>query len=600
MQLISKIEINYFRSVYSVTLSSCKDINILMGGNDAGKSNILKALNLFFNNESDLGVPYHFFDDITNFRLEQASDAKGRASIWVKITFNNVFNWESLPKQFAIKKSWNRTSETPDRSWSPQKNGEKKILEQTISKFLNKVSFHYVPAVKGRHIFNYYLGKVYDALLDDVKLGLTSSTSALSVDVEKAVYEMANKIKNNLGFDSTIKVPNDFRSVFESLDFSTKSGGYDVALQHRGDGVQARHIPFILDFIAEKSKKHHIWAYEEPENSLEMAKAFELAEQFHNTFSKDNQIFLTTHSPAFYSLEGGKSSRWLVEADYYLDDGEKKITKAKSVTNNNDADNVLGIADLVKDRAKEAYEALKEQNRQVKQLKNALALLEKPVVLTEGKSDALIIETAWAKIYPHQEMPFEVKSCSTTFDEKSASVSTLAKYLETVLHSEASIKIGVFDRDKAGKEFFYNKLSGFSAWGEQGDIKVHKNARAYAILLPEITDTSEEDYWELKHPCIEFMFSKKYLQAVYVEQSYLLNGVKLKPGAGEHLQEREDLFADQLKIISKPKNNFKRTFSESKAPSFEVEAFVNFRPLFADILKIINDSQEESESAMRV
>ncbi|MCB9982720.1 MAG: AAA family ATPase [Rhodospirillales bacterium] len=47
MELISKLEIAYFRSIYSATLHSCTDLNALIGGNDAGKSNILKALNLF-------------------------------------------------------------------------------------------------------------------------------------------------------------------------------------------------------------------------------------------------------------------------------------------------------------------------------------------------------------------------------------------------------------------------------------------------------------------------------------------------------------------------------------------------------------------------
>lgn len=47
MKIIKKIEISYFRSVYSVDLKNVDDLNILIGGNDSGKSNILKALNLF-------------------------------------------------------------------------------------------------------------------------------------------------------------------------------------------------------------------------------------------------------------------------------------------------------------------------------------------------------------------------------------------------------------------------------------------------------------------------------------------------------------------------------------------------------------------------
>ncbi|MFM8832443.1 MAG: hypothetical protein ACKOEV_02190 [Cytophagales bacterium] len=69
-----------------------------------------------------------------------------------------------------------------------------------------------------------------------------------------------------------------------------------------------------------------------------MSKAFELAGQFATTFSKENQIFLTTHSPAFYSLEGDKVSKWLVKSDHYLNDSSKKITTILGVNNNNEAD----------------------------------------------------------------------------------------------------------------------------------------------------------------------------------------------------------------------------------------------------------------------
>ena len=44
------IEIQYFRSIYQMKIRDVESINVITGKNDAGKSNILKALNLFFNN----------------------------------------------------------------------------------------------------------------------------------------------------------------------------------------------------------------------------------------------------------------------------------------------------------------------------------------------------------------------------------------------------------------------------------------------------------------------------------------------------------------------------------------------------------------------
>lgn len=48
MKIIDSITIRYFRSVYTLNIGQCEDITIVSGRNDVGKSNILKALNLFF------------------------------------------------------------------------------------------------------------------------------------------------------------------------------------------------------------------------------------------------------------------------------------------------------------------------------------------------------------------------------------------------------------------------------------------------------------------------------------------------------------------------------------------------------------------------
>ena len=45
--LIKQIEISNFRSIKHTTID-CSEYNLFCGQNDVGKSNILKALNLFF------------------------------------------------------------------------------------------------------------------------------------------------------------------------------------------------------------------------------------------------------------------------------------------------------------------------------------------------------------------------------------------------------------------------------------------------------------------------------------------------------------------------------------------------------------------------
>ena len=60
--LIKQIEITNFRSIKH-TIIDCSSYNLFCGQNDVGKSNVLKALNLFFNQETDFQTPFNFFTD---------------------------------------------------------------------------------------------------------------------------------------------------------------------------------------------------------------------------------------------------------------------------------------------------------------------------------------------------------------------------------------------------------------------------------------------------------------------------------------------------------------------------------------------------------
>ena len=56
--IIDFIRIKNFRSIRNEVIDA-KDMNILVGLNDVGKSNVLKALNLFFNGQTDYGVAFY-------------------------------------------------------------------------------------------------------------------------------------------------------------------------------------------------------------------------------------------------------------------------------------------------------------------------------------------------------------------------------------------------------------------------------------------------------------------------------------------------------------------------------------------------------------
>ncbi|MDD5399386.1 MAG: AAA family ATPase, partial [Dehalococcoidia bacterium] len=65
MQIIKSVEIRYLRSIHHIRLKKVGELTIFSGPNDVGKSNILKALNLFFNNQVNWAEPFNFSQDFS-------------------------------------------------------------------------------------------------------------------------------------------------------------------------------------------------------------------------------------------------------------------------------------------------------------------------------------------------------------------------------------------------------------------------------------------------------------------------------------------------------------------------------------------------------
>lgn len=580
MRIISKIEINYFRSTYVVNLAKINDVNVLIGGNDSGKSNVLKALNLFFNNSTELNVPFFFNDDLSRIREKEVKESKGKATIWIRITFNNFLKWKSLPNQFSIKRSWNRYENRPVDSYSND------LPATTVGKFLNKLSFHYIPAVRGRNIFSHYLNELHDALIDDEKAGVRSSANDLLASINKSTLDMSEKIKSGLDIDSSIQVPEDLRQLFSTLDFSTKFSGYDMPLQKRGDGIQARHIPFILDFIARHSNKYHLWAYEEPESSLELSKAFDLAKQFQTDFSKENQIFLTTHSPAFYDLAGQSVTKWHVKSleTGVLDDEYK--TSVEVINNNDVIDESLGIAGLIASRAKELYEQIRQLKDSEQKLFKQLALAETNQILVEGPTDKEILEVAFHKLFPSETL-----FCEFIPTGGAQNLTHNLKAYRTQEKVYPFSIVGLYDNDPTGRKEYETfkeiKLltNGFRALI---DHKLYCGVLVIPDFLKSINEEikqSETGSFELPLS-IEFMLSHEAIQKAVDEKvlkiSPYISEMKCQLGSmkQDFSKECEKILPKEYWYLAyKVDDSSKKPFAEW-VKKIDAEKFIGFKPLF--------------------
>lgn len=505
MRLIDSIEINYFRSAYDVKLKNTSDLNIITGGNDAGKSNVLRAISLFFKNEPSPNEVYDFLEDVNHFREGEARDAKGRLTIWIKIHFNNVLGWQSLPKKFFIKKTWNRYSKIPDSSWSSG------VSQSNITKFLNKIELHYVPAVKHPDIYSHYMRLLYEAIANNTDTDLKTPANALSSTINETAAQLRDDIEISLGVRSKIEIPTDFGALIERLRFSTEIHGRNVPLDKRGDGIQARHIPQVISYISSTNKNMCVWIYEEPENSLELHNSFKLAEQFKDQFCIENQVFISTHSPAFYGLSGDNVVKFIAARK---DEGENKnITIISKFDGVDSPDNQLGIRKLIQDRSKLLYDEIRDLNILNKKLQD----VNLPTVITEGDTDVEIFREA-ARRYYGNEPPVQFMSCDAR-PKEGGGHTNLAKYLELIPFTDSLIRIGVFDNDRPGRGSF-EKLKGFGIDDLDAGLKMSHAGPRFATILPD--REWDHEFFELagRPVAIEQMFPVARIGAELVEVQF--------------------------------------------------------------------------------
>jgi predicted ATPase len=401
MQLIQQIEIAYFRSVYKFQLAECSDLNVLFGRNDAGKSNVLRALNLFFTGKTNPGQAFNFDRDFCHARLAEAQAQRGgdiRKFVYVKIWFSTPANWRaSLGNSFWVKKQWSVSTAAEPQMMSSLGNQQRN--QMYLTRFLNKVQFHYVPAIKDRRIFEQLQADIYRVISQQAEFN--GSLAAFAHQLGTATNDLTAGLRAALDISSAVSTPSDLTDLFRSLDFITTSevgDSYSLTLQ-RGDGVQVRHIPPILEFLSDKSPQdYHIWGFEEPENSLELANAITEADTFRGMARSDNkQIFLTSHSPAFFSLDGPEVKRYFVSRS---EERNNRMTSAIRVIDMASPlpGELMGETPhlpIISEYLRTAHEEIQRQKATTNELAAQVQAQELPIVFVEGESDKLVFEKAW-------------------------------------------------------------------------------------------------------------------------------------------------------------------------------------------------------------
>ncbi|MFH2052335.1 MAG: AAA family ATPase [bacterium] len=613
MGLIYSVQIKYFRSVHTASLKQCRDLNVISGRNDAGKSNLLRGLNLFFNNQTDWQTQLEFYNDFSLQRLEQVrkESVKGKQFIQVTVQFNRPVNFKgSLPPRFTVTRTWYRDQAQYVESNNLQSLHKAKKCPSTLDTaqrflpaFLNRIHFEYVPAVKDREFFVHLLARLQASLLNvalDDENPITPIAENLAAHIGGQVGDLQDDFFRATGLKTTIEPPTELASLFQAFRVSTPSNAGKIALSQRGDGLQARYVSSVLNYIAKSSNSFFLWGFEEPENSLEYSVADALASDFACQYCNDAQIFVTTHSPAFVALENDCVALFRA----YQVEGKTHVTRLSvplsSGTPEAELKQEIGILKIQEEVHREYSEKMKifgSTATRVRELEDELSTHRKPLVLVEGISDAGIIETAWRKLNGNRAMTFVVRVADPLVraDGGNGGAFSVARAIESIQPEDKRKVMGLFDHDPEGLRAFGKLTKNFVAAKNAKNLKLHKNGFSFAATLGALCVC--DNYVAEENLSSEFMFSEVALS----ERTESGGGLQFSQPKVQKLmmgqrsvepdQKTANAIAEILGEIPERREivGGKTIFAKEIVPNLSKVEFSNFRPLFALIKKYLVD-----------
>ncbi|MDY4698637.1 AAA family ATPase [Eubacterium coprostanoligenes] len=588
MIAIERIRIKNFRSIVDETID-LNDINFFVGKNDSGKSNVLKALNLFFNDETDFGREFDFNIDYSKFAKVVNKRAK-EITISLDVVIPNTYS-ESGVKTWT--KIWRCDGLHYDNIESLFKPRSKFIT------YLKRIKYFYIPAIKSNEYFRYLLSQVYLSMTQTADTTLEELNENYSYSLQGLTQRLTLQLRDTLNMTSSVQMPRNLNVLFRDLTFSTSDKYVDnIDLNQRGDGIKARHIPAIIRFMQENTEKgrpkksiigSYIWGFEEPENGVEYLSCFEMADEL-CSYAVFCQMLITTHSPAFYlKSDSSQSARYFV---YKCEDGKSKYDKDSDINVINEKIGFLPLISPYIQQEHKKYLAreatLKEEIKNLNDKYERLS--DKVVIITEGKTDVKHIKFAFEQLGLNASVLerieyYDFTSGDTLGDELSILLNRLSKIPKT------NMVIGILDRDKHPVQNDKGKL--YKTFGQN----------VYAFNIPALNNDERNTDDKI---CIEHYYSNDEIEVntdmghlymgkdfneyglsldgLFCFQNYAKNNsitpISIIDASNKHIQKLSNV----SKIISKD------DFADYVINHPEEFNFKNFEKIFYIISKIIEDN----------
>jgi hypothetical protein len=568
---IKKVRIRGFRSIQDVEIDLQDNVNLFAGLNDHGKSNIFRAIHLFFRDQVEPGAILDYDRDVCRIR------DKASKRIEIEIQFPSQLAHEKLLKSinrtqvqqtevFAIRKVWTRQtggfalrtdlvfyrdSKKDKRVYTDSDysgiGGEKVIRPKTIGLFRDELE-RLFRRFRIRYLPSSTTGKLFEeaGLALEVKRYLFDSYSK-----EQQFKELGKSIKNlRVQFDDLVKtefgdkIAGQLAAVFPELqsanlqlpasdeelvftrDLNVHRNGKPVGISACGSGLQSILILETLKFLdsnistrANDLSPVVIWLIEEPEAFLYEDLVRAVGKTLEEAAINFN-VLATTHSRELVNSVTGCAS-WVS-----LKNDGTSIPKTFD----------LGTESGKFDFASYAAEQFGKSWLEIQYEKTAAELKSKkqkaPIIFVEGESDEILVKKLFA-VFPIKggvDVRRAITNPSSNAQHVKESVVKMSSFIP-----EQTI-VGLFDND-------------------------HEGIKHYESLIEQIEKLNLTSCHAVKLNCPAALRN--------VEVGFLVPGGRID-GTGKHVNldgvavTIEALISPEILQMLKPKNYFASYWTSSQ------------------------------------
>lgn len=507
MKLVEFSVTNY-RSITTAHKIFISNYIVLVGKNNEGKSNLLKALNVAMTavmfharaQEIPIRVRESLYQWTRDFPIQYQGRKSGLESIF-KLHFRleeselNEFHSltgirgnSDIPISVKFGKDGNPKIEVPKKG-SGSYNRKSKEITEFISK---RISFNYIQAVRTDDMA---LSALQSAIWGELR---TLRDNPEYVEAQNKVVALQQQVLDNISIQLQtplkIFIPN-IKSVAikqEIEEYSPRFSRNDIdiiiddgsatSIKNKGDGIKSLVTLAILK-DRKKINGASVIAIEEPESHLHSGAIHQLIDVIHN-MSENNQVIISTHNPLF--VQQNK-----VAANIIVDSGTAH--PAKNIA---EIRNILGV--------------LPSDN-----LRNA-----RYVLLVEGEDDKIALE----KILPaYSESIKQALNLNMLVIKPLAGASNLSHDAADLKHCMCKY-VALLDNDKAGIEAAEKAIN--SGLIKEAEIRYtvcngSPESEFEDCLKPSVYEEAISEGFGVNIKCSEFKGNAKWserLKAVFLSQ----------------------------------------------------------------------------------